>query len=80
MPAESAPLVSVLIPAYNASTPLMPRAGVLACGGYDPSLRDRGAEGCEDLKLCLALAEWLSFAVAPRFSPGTATRSEKWRC
>ena len=76
MPAESAPLVSVVIPAYTASTPLMPRAEVLACGGYDPSLRDRGAEGCEDLKLCPVLA----FAVAPRFSPGTATRSEKWRC
>jgi glycosyltransferase involved in cell wall biosynthesis len=54
----------------NGSTPLMPRADVLACGGYDPSLRDQGAEGCEDLKLYLALAERLPFSVAPEFLTG----------
>ncbi|MBB3310363.1 glycosyltransferase involved in cell wall biosynthesis [Rhizobium sp. BK196] len=54
----------------NGSTPLMPRADVLACGGYDPALRDQKAEGCEDLKLYLALAEKLPFAVVPDFLTG----------
>lgn len=60
----------------NGSTPLTPRADVIACGGYDPSLRERGAQGCEDLKLYLALAERLPFELVPdyltgyRFSPG----------
>jgi len=54
----------------NGSTPLMPRADVLACGGYDPALRDQIAEGCEDLKLYLALAERLPFAVVPDFLTG----------
>ncbi|NEJ13310.1 glycosyltransferase [Rhizobium leguminosarum] len=54
----------------NGSTPLMPRAEVLRCGGYDASLRDSGAEGCEDLKLYLALAETLPFALVPDFLTG----------
>lgn len=54
----------------NGSTPLMPRAEVLGCGGYDAGLRDSGAEGCEDLKLYLALAERLPFALVPDFLTG----------
>ncbi len=54
----------------NGSTPLMPRTDVLACGGYDPSLRDQEAEGCEDYKLYLALAERLPFAPAADFLTG----------
>ncbi|MBB3659312.1 glycosyltransferase involved in cell wall biosynthesis [Rhizobium sp. BK650] len=54
----------------NGSTPLMPRADVLACGGYDPALRDQKAEGCEDLKLYLALAERLPFTPVPDFLTG----------
>ncbi|OWV91557.1 glycosyl transferase [Rhizobium sp. R635] len=54
----------------NGSTPLMPRDEVLACGGYDAGLRDQGAEGCEDLKLYLALAERLPFALVPDFLTG----------
>ncbi|MGO7369490.1 glycosyltransferase family 2 protein [Rhizobium ruizarguesonis] len=54
----------------NGSTPLMPRADILRCGGYDASLRDNGAEGCEDLKLYLALAETLPFALVPDFLTG----------
>ncbi|PDT10135.1 MULTISPECIES: glycosyltransferase family 2 protein [unclassified Rhizobium] len=54
----------------NGSTPLMPRAEVLRCGGYDAGLRDSGAEGCEDLKLYLALAESLPFALVPDFLTG----------
>ena len=54
----------------NGSTPLMPRTEVLACGGYDAGLRDQGAEGCEDLKLYLALAARLPFALVPDFLTG----------
>ncbi|TAU54259.1 glycosyltransferase [Rhizobium leguminosarum] len=54
----------------NGSTPLMPRAEILRCGGYDAGLRDNGAEGCEDLKLYLALAETLPFALVPDFLTG----------
>ncbi|MBX5068881.1 glycosyltransferase family 2 protein [Rhizobium lentis] len=54
----------------NGSTPLMPRAEILRCGGYDAGLRDSGAEGCEDLKLYLALAETLPFALIPDFLTG----------
>lgn len=41
----------------NASSPLIRRADALACGGYDPSFRDRGEQGCEDLDIYLKLAE-----------------------
>ncbi|MBY5454959.1 glycosyltransferase family 2 protein [Rhizobium beringeri] len=54
----------------NGSTPLMPRVEILRCGGYDAGLRDNGAEGCEDLKLYLALAETLPFALVPDFLTG----------
>ncbi|MBX4888231.1 MULTISPECIES: glycosyltransferase family 2 protein [Rhizobium] len=54
----------------NGSTPLMPREEIIRCGGYDAGLRDSGAEGCEDLKLYLALAETLPFALAPDFLTG----------
>ncbi|WEX74944.1 glycosyltransferase family 2 protein [Sinorhizobium numidicum] len=54
----------------NGSTPLMPRVDLIACGGYDPSLRERGAEGCEDLKLYLALAERLPFELVPDYLTG----------
>ncbi|MCH4545392.1 glycosyltransferase [Rhizobium changzhiense] len=54
----------------NGSTPLMPREEILRCGGYDAGLRDNGAEGCEDLKLYLALAETLPFALVPDFLTG----------
>lgn len=49
----------------NASTPLMPRSCVLAAGGYDESLRARGAEGCEDYKLYLEIARHHRFAAVP---------------
>ena len=40
----------------NGSSTLMKRSVILSCGGYDPGLRDHGAEGCEDLKLYLQIA------------------------
>jgi hypothetical protein len=41
----------------NGSSALMRRALVLEVGGYDSSLRARGAEGCEDLMLYMSIAE-----------------------
>jgi glycosyltransferase involved in cell wall biosynthesis len=54
----------------NGSTPLMRREAVLECGGYDPGLRARCAEGCEDFKLYLALAEHHQFGVVPGYLTG----------
>jgi glycosyltransferase involved in cell wall biosynthesis len=47
------------------SNPMMRTSAVRAAGGYDPDLRARSAEGCEDWKLALQLAERHKFAVVP---------------
>ena len=47
----------------NGSSPLMLRQAVLEAGGYDRTLQDRGAQGCEDWKLYFQLAEKYKFAV-----------------
>jgi hypothetical protein len=49
----------------NGSSALMPHALVVACGGYDPSLRAAGAQGCEDWQLYLRIVESHSFIVVP---------------
>ena len=54
----------------NGSSALMRRSAVLAAGGYDPGLRARQAQGCEDWKLYLALAEDNLFAVVPDYLIG----------
>ena len=43
----------------------MRRDAVLEVGGYDESLRAQRAEGCEDWKLALLIAERHPFAVVP---------------
>lgn len=40
----------------NGSAALFRREAVLAAGGFDPTLKARGAQGAEDWKLCLRLA------------------------
>jgi glycosyltransferase involved in cell wall biosynthesis len=47
----------------NASSPLMLKCAILEAGGYDPSLRSAGAQGCEDLLLYFRIAERYQFAV-----------------
>ena len=47
----------------NGSSPLMRKRLVEEVGGYDASLRARKAQGCEDWKLYLLLAERSHFAV-----------------
>lgn len=54
----------------NASVPLIRRDALFAVGGWDPSLRARGAEGCEDWLAYLRLAERGPFALARGFLVG----------
>ena len=54
----------------QASSPLMPRQQVIKVGGYDPSLRARRAQGCEDWQLYMKLAELGEFAVAKSLLTG----------
>lgn len=49
----------------NGSSPLLRRSVMMAAGGYDPGLRAQRAEGCEDLKLYLAIAERHDVAAVP---------------
>lgn len=47
----------------HASSPLILRSAIDRVGGYDETLRSRNAQGCEDNKLYLEIAEFYSFAV-----------------
>ncbi|MDF3073578.1 MAG: glycosyl transferase family 2 [Alphaproteobacteria bacterium] len=58
----------------SGSNALMRRHAVLECGGYDPSLRARGGEGCEDLILYILLAERYRFAVVREHLTGYRRR------
>ena len=55
---------------HNGSSPMMLREAVLACGGYNTSLRERQAQGCEDYDLYFKLAERHDFAVVPMHLTG----------
>jgi glycosyltransferase involved in cell wall biosynthesis len=54
----------------NGSSPLIRRSAFERVGGYDPSLRARGAQGCEDLMIYLRLAEHYEFRVVRRHLTG----------
>lgn len=58
----------------NGSSALIRREAVERFGGYDPSLRGRGAQGCEDLKLYLQIAELHDLSLIPE--PLTAYRRD----
>ncbi len=47
----------------NGSCALMRKDALLAAGGFDPTLRARGAQGCEDWQLYLTIAESHQFAL-----------------
>lgn len=51
----------------NASATIVRTVAVQSVGGYDPSFRDRGAQGCEDWDFYLKLAQQWEFAVVPQF-------------
>jgi glycosyltransferase involved in cell wall biosynthesis len=54
----------------NGSCATMRRSAVLEAGGYDPSLRARNAQGCEDWKLHLLIAERYDFGHVPEVLTG----------
>jgi glycosyltransferase involved in cell wall biosynthesis len=54
----------------NGSSLLIKRAAFEAVGGYDPSLRSRHAQGCEDLLISLRIAEYYEFKLVRRFLVG----------
>ncbi|MBI2737331.1 MAG: glycosyltransferase family 2 protein [Rhodospirillales bacterium] len=54
----------------NGSSLLIRRAAFEKAGGYDPTLRARGAQGAEDLLMCFRAAEHADFAVVPRYLVG----------
>jgi len=71
----------------NASVPLYRRRCLDEAGGYDVTLRERGAEGCEDLDIALKVAERSRVAVVPvplvgyrRHRHGMSARTDRmWR-
>lgn len=54
----------------NGSSPLMRRAVVEQVGGFEPALRDHGAQGCEDHLIYARIAERSHFAMVPEFLTG----------
>jgi glycosyltransferase involved in cell wall biosynthesis len=64
------------------STMLVRRAVLLATGGFDESLRQAGAQGCDDYLFCCRAAEDFHFACVPevlvgyRDTPGGISSSE----
>ncbi|WP_051531649.1 glycosyltransferase family 2 protein [Sphingomonas sp. URHD0057] len=54
----------------NGSAPLIRMDAFRNTSGYDPSLRGRGGEGCEDWKLYCELAEKYQYAVVPSHLTG----------
>jgi glycosyltransferase involved in cell wall biosynthesis len=54
----------------NGSSILVTKAAIAEVGGFDPSLRARRAQGCEDYQFCLRVAERHRFAVVPEHLTG----------
>jgi glycosyltransferase involved in cell wall biosynthesis len=54
----------------NGSVPLIRRTCIDQIGGYDKSLRDRSAQGCEDWNIALRVAEYYEFRVVPEILVG----------
>lgn len=54
----------------NGSSPLIRRKAFLEAGGFDPSLRDANAQGCEDLLLYFRIALKYEFEVVREYLTG----------
>jgi hypothetical protein len=54
----------------NGSSMLVRRSAFEQAGQFDPSLRARNAQGCEDLLMCLRVAEHYEFRVVPQHLVG----------
>lgn len=57
----------------NGSSMLVRRSAFERAGQFDPSLRARSAQGCEDLLMCLRIAESYEFRVVPQYLVGYRT-------
>jgi Glycosyl transferase family 2 len=60
----------------SASVPVFRRSCLEAAGGYDASLRDRGAQGCEDWDLALRIAERHLVVAVPAVLVGYRRRGD----
>jgi glycosyltransferase involved in cell wall biosynthesis len=60
----------------NASVPLIRKSEIEKVGGWDPELRRRQAQGCEDWQLYLRLAEGTDYALEPAFLIGYRQASQ----
>lgn len=58
----------------NGSSIMVRREAFDAAGGYDTSLRKRGAQGAEDILLCMRVSENSEFRVVPRYLVGYRIR------
>lgn len=54
----------------NGSAALMRKSAIVEAGGYDPSLHDANAQGCEDLLLYFRIAERHEFRLVPEHLTG----------
>ncbi|TAN00756.1 MAG: glycosyltransferase family 2 protein [Rhizobiaceae bacterium] len=54
----------------NGSSMMLRRTAFLAAGGFDPSLRLQNAQGCEDMLMCMRVAEQFEFRVVPQYLVG----------
>jgi hypothetical protein len=54
----------------NGSSALFRRSVLKEIGGFDPSLRARGAQGCEDIKVYLQVAERADIGLVPEHLTG----------
>jgi glycosyltransferase involved in cell wall biosynthesis len=54
----------------NGSSMMLRRVAFEAAGGFDASLRQRHAQGCEDTLMCMRVAEQFEFRVVPQFLVG----------
>jgi glycosyltransferase involved in cell wall biosynthesis len=54
----------------NGSSPLIRRTYLQEVGGFDSSLRSRGAQGCEDLGVYLSIAERWQIDLVPEYLVG----------
>jgi len=64
------PQLAYLNVVENGSALLLSRDAVLEVGGYDASLRARGAQGCEDVMVQLQVARRHPIAVVPEYLVG----------
>lgn len=54
----------------NGSSALVRRSALMDVGGFEPNLRARGAQGCEDILFYCRIAERHGFAVVPDYLVG----------